>query len=441
MFTVSKKNKDPWRLKIERLVFGGEGMGYYGGRPVFVAGVFPGEEVMVKPLILKRKFVKAELLEVIVKSVERREAKETHFISCSPWQIMPEEYQLTEKKALVKNVFKKIAHEILPDDLEIIASPNAWEYRNKEEFSFANDNNGRPILAFNKRYLYDVYLPLNEHGCLLAPLAINECAQKILQVIRKSPASRTSDLKNLTVRYSFATGKCLAILYVKRLDFPNLEIKLANLAGLIIVYSKPESPAAVVTKELFINGEDFLSERLNGKDFFYLYNDFFQINPAAFSLLLQELENTLLPGETLIDLYSGTGAIGFSLAGKFKKVYSAEISQASKFAAEKNIIALGLENKAEFLTLPADNFSFSNLGLNNDATVIVDPPRGGLEGKILKNLIAFKPKTLVYISCNPATQARDWNILKEHYQITTHKLFDFYPQTPHMESLLILERK
>jgi 23S rRNA (uracil1939-C5)-methyltransferase len=440
---MSEDNKNQpekqWRLQIERLVFGGEGLGYYGGRPVFVAGVLLNEEVLVHPVIVKRKFVKAELIEVIRPSRLRRESKEQHFISCSPWQIMTEENQLDYKKNLVKSVFKKIGQEILPDDLELVASPNNWGYRNKIEFSFTTDKDNLPTLAFNKRYLYNDFIKTD--GCLLAPEILNNCAQEILKVLRENKEVKVGDLKNLTLRYSFADNKCLAILYVKTSNFPKISVTASHLAGWLVVYSDPRSPSAVITEELLVEGDDFLSEQIDGQKLFYCYQDFFQINPPAFSDVIKELKKVLTAGEVLIDLYSGVGTIGFCLSDKFKKIYSAEIAGSSRVAAEKNINSLGLKDKVEFLSIPADNFSFTDLKLNNDATVIVDPPRSGLEGKILKNILEFSPKILVYLSCNPATQARDWLALKDNYRIISHKLFDFYPQTPHVESLMVLERK
>jgi len=440
---MSENNKNQaekqWRLQIERLVFGGEGMGYYGGRPVFVAGVLPNEEVLVRPIVVKRKFVKAELVEVIRPSRLRREPKERHFISCSPWQIMAEENQLEYKKNLVKTVFKKIGREILPDDLELIASPENWGYRNKIEFSFTTDKDNLPTLAFNKRYLYNDFIKTN--GCLLAPEVLNDCAQEILKVLRENKEVKVGDLKNLTLRYSFADNKCLAVLYVKTPNFPKISVTASHLAGWLVVYSDPRSSSAIITEELLVEGDDFLSELTDGQKLFYCYQDFFQINPPAFSLTIKELKKVLSNGEVLIDLYSGVGTIGFCLSDKFEKIYSAEIAESGRAAAEKNIDSLGLKDKVEFLSIPADDFSFTDLKLNNEATVIVDPPRSGLEGKILKNILEFSPKILVYLSCNPATQARDWSLLKNDYKIIYHKLFDFYPQTPHVESLLILQRK
>ena len=352
---------------------------------------------------------------------------------------MTEENQLDYKKNLTKIVFKKIGQEILADDLEIVASQDNWGYRNKIEFSFTTDQDNLPTLAFNKRYLYNDFSAVD--GCLLAPEVLNNCAQEILQVLRKNKEVKVGDLKNLTLRYSFAGNSCLAVLYVKTPDFPKISVTAPNLAGWLVVYSDPLSPSAVITEELLVEGDDFLSENIDGQKLFYCYQDFFQINPPAFSNVIKELKKVLTDGEVLIDLYSGVGTIGFCLAEKFKKIYSAEIAGSSQIAAEKNISSLGLKDKVEFLSIPADNFSFTDLNLTNDATIIVDPPRSGLEGKILKNILEFSPKTLVYLSCNPATQARDWLALKDNYKITSHKLFDFYPQTPNVESLLILERK
>jgi 23S rRNA (uracil1939-C5)-methyltransferase len=140
-------------------------------------------------------------------------------------------------------------------------------------------------------------------------------------------------------------------------------------------------------------------------------------------------------GGTLVDLYAGAGLIGMVLADKYQKVISVEFDPAGTLAAKENIKLNQLKNieliggRAEKEGLPAI--------LAGADTVVVDPPREGLHPKVIEKIIEAGPRQLIYLSCNPATQARDWKMLSENYQATHWELFDFYPQTPHVESLIV----
>jgi len=424
---------DFWEIDIKCLVFGGEGLGYYKSKPVFVYGVLPNEKVLVRPVKIKSKFIKASLEKIITNNNNRRLFQEDHYLSCSPWQIMPEEKQLYYKKELTKEVFNKFAHSLPIADPEITASQNNWNYRNKLEFGLCNTDSGLS-LCFNERYSYNKHLPLTE--CKLGHNLLNQTANQILESINQKniPASV---LKNLLIRYSFNEEKCLAVLYVIDPDFKTFEIDLVNLSGWQIIYSEPQTPSAVTTQVLFSQGSNFLKEKFLNNFFEYDYDSFFQINPPAFNQFLKILKEQKITGNRLLDLYAGVGVIGLSLADSFKEVKCVEINAKAEEQIKKNAQLNNLKNiTAE--TEPAEHFKLTEW-LKNVDTVVVDPPRAGLHPKVVKNLLEAKVKTLIYLSCNPATQARDLSMLKEVYNVRHWQLFDFYPQTPHVESLLILE--
>ena len=428
-----KLMKDFWEIAIKCLVFGGEGLGYYKSKPVFVYGVLPNEKVLVRPVKIKSKFVKAVLEKVVLAEPNRRLPAEDHYLSCSPWQIMPEAQQLYYKKELTKEVFIRFAGVLPAPDPEITASPDVWHYRNKLEFGLCGAADGLS-LCFNERYSYNKRLPLAE--CKLGHDLLNKTADRILTVLNRKKIP-VSALKNLLVRCCFAEEKCLAALYVTDPKFETFELNLPNLSGWQIIYSESQTPSAVSTEILFSQGDSFLKEKFLDNVFAYEYDSFFQVNPPAFNQFLKILKEQKITGERLLDLYAGVGVIGLSLAGDFKEVKCVEIDLKAEKQIRQNAELNQLKNITA-LSQAAEHFN-PEAWLKNTDTVVVDPPRAGLHPKVVKKLLEIKPKTLIYLSCNPATQARDFALLKEVYRVKHWQLFDFYPQTPHVESLLILE--
>jgi len=422
-----------WEIDIKCLVFGGEGLGYYKSKPVFVYGVLPNEKVLVKPVRIKSKFIQATLEKIIVSNEHRRLPEEDHYLSCSPWQIMSEEKQLYYKKELTKEVFNKFAKSLPTPDPEITPSTVAWHYRNKLEFGLCDLDNSLS-LCFNERYSYSKHLPLTE--CKLGHKLLNETAAAILEILNKQKIP-VSVLKNLLVRFSLAEEKCLAVLYVTDPEIETFNIDLPHLSGWQIIYSNPETPTTVSTQVLFSQGHNFLKEKFLDNFFEYEYDSFFQVNPLAFNQFLKILKQQKITGEKLLDLYAGVGVIGLSLADSFKEVQCVEIDPKAEAQIKKNAEINKLKNITA-LSEPAEHFQLAEWLKNVDA-VVIDPPRAGLHPKVVKNLMEAKPKTLIYLSCNPATQARDFSLLREVYRVKHWQLFDFYPQTPHVESLLILE--
>lgn len=432
---MASKTPPEFELQIEKLVFGGEGLGYYQGRPVFVFGVLPGERVEVSPIKVNSKFVKARLNKVLLPSPDRQKPRDSHFLTSSPWEIMSASVQLQYKKEIVLAMWKKLAGACPPVELAIEASEKIWGYRNKLEFSFTTI--GQKLqLAFHERYRFNRFLPLTESA--LAPVTMNNCAQQVVKELNARQFN-LSDLKNLLVKYSFANDNCLVVLFVTNKDFPVFAITAPEIIGWQIVYSQPQSPAAVFTQNLYHQGELVLEEKLGRLSLAYGPENFFQVNPQAFAKLLGWVNAILPPGQVLLDLYAGVGTIGFYFAPKFKKVISLEADPLASEFALANARRNRLTN-IEIVRGQAEKQDLVKL-LKSADTLIVDPPRSGLHPKVLKKILEKTPETFVYISCNPATQARDWQALNRVYHTRQWRLFDLYPQTPHVESVLLLRKK
>ncbi len=427
---------EKFEVKIENLVFGGEGLGYFNNRPIFVFGTLPREKVLVRPVKVRRRFTKAELLEVLEPSADRIAPKSEHSPTCSPWQIMPYDLQLKHKTKTTSAMWKNFTGEDFPATQAITPSPLEFGYRNKLEFSFNLNNAGKLTLAFHRRYHYSEYFNLDK--CLLGADAINQVAEQAIDLLNNHKIQLT-DLKNLTLRYSFDEDKVLATLFVINKNFPKLSLKHPQLKNWRIVYSDPKSPITVETETILEEGENLLFEKILDCKLAYTSTNFFQINPKAFENLIEFARKHIQAGDKLVDLYSGVGTVGIALGADFKELVFVEKDETAKKLTKQNL-AENKISRAKILSGASEKQDLPEI-LKGTDVLTIDPPRAGMHPKVLKRIIEAHPKQILYISCNPSTQARDINTLKEHYKITAGGLFDLYPQTPHIESVIVLEKK
>jgi 23S rRNA (uracil1939-C5)-methyltransferase len=203
-----------------------------------------------------------------------------------------------------------------------------------------------------------------------------------------------------------------------------------------IVFSNPKSPASVTT-DVIVPATEVLSDSLLGRDFTYSARSFFQVNIPVYSAVLKEIANEVVSsGQTnVLDMYSGVGSIGLSVVSDEQNLTMVEISQESTDQAKRNMV--GRDN-CKIVTATAESALEHFTG---DKVVILDPPRAGLHSDVTERLCSVKPPTIVYLSCNPSTQARDVRrLLEGGYKITHARGYNFFPRTPHIESLIILKR-
>lgn len=426
---------DIFDITIEKLVTSGEGLGYYQSRPIYVFGVMPEDQVRVRPVKVRRRITQAALVDVLKPAPCRTAARDDHYLSSSPWQIMPIDQQRAAKQSLVWDLFAPLAG-FPPSIMPRITGPKeVWHYRNKMEYCFTEDDSGRLRLGIHQRGRFNRYYSVTSSA--VAHQRINACAQEVLEALRRNDIQRTR-LKYLIMRYSYAEDQCLAILYVTDECFPAVDLAARNLAGWLIIYSDPKTPAAGVTRILHQQGRDFLKEKVAGLQLKYYFDSFFQIYPAAFNEVITYLKGLLLPQGRVVDLYAGVGTMGFALAGVSNEVLSLEADERASQAAKENIAANRLDN----VTLVQGLAEKQNLieVLSGCDVLMVDPPRSGLHPRVVKAITAYGPATFIYVSCNPVTQAHDLALLKEQYRVSHWRLFDLYPQTPHVESIIVLER-
>lgn len=426
------------QVTIEKIVPEGRSLAHLDGKVVFVWGGLPGEIVDINITKNKKNFVEAEIVEIIKKSPDRVEPAESHYLICSPWQVISYDKQLELKRQLLKDAYAEMANENIEID-EFYGSEEKFGYRTKMEYSFTADENGQIRLAFHKRGENNAYEILDD--CKLGSEKINRAAAKITEILNTIPGVEAKGLKSLTLRESKANGQIIAMLLHKFREY-EIEIKLADLDGLvdgiIIGYSTIKSPVSVITDLKYQEGIDSLEEKLLNLRIRYPYDGFFQNNIPVFEKALGEIQNATPEVNKIVELYSGVGTIGLTLVKKAKEVSGVEIIESAVKYAEINKKLNNLENYSS-IALPDHKITAEYL--SGTDVLVLDPPRAGIHPKTMSKILDAKPKTIIYLSCNPVTQARDYALLKEKYRLTRLVGFDFYPNTLHLESLIVLNKR
>jgi len=330
-------------LEFKKIVGEGKALGRYDGKVVFCYGILPGETARVKITFEKRNFMEAELVEIITPSPKRVPAKEEHYISCSPWQIMEYPCQAETKKGLIEDLLYQTTKETIRLD-KFYEAKEIFGYRTKIEYSFT-EHEGRLAFAFHKRGSFrEKYILSN--GCALMSEKTNALALEILEILNKTGLS-TADLKTLIFREAKRTGERIAVLFLKRRDITLPEIKLPGLNGFMAVYSNPLSPMSSADEILCAWGNDFVTEKVAGMELSYGFDCFFQNNTELFEEALKEIRAAAFQCGKLVDLYSGVGVIGLTLRDLAEKVYAVESSASAVKYAALNAAACAASNAAK----------------------------------------------------------------------------------------------
>ncbi len=412
-------------VTIDKLVHGGQGMAVLAdGRKVFVWNALPGEHVRIDISKKRRDYAEAVAVEVIEASPERQEPKDEAYLSTSPWQIMS---FAAENKAKQDILIEAMSREgIVRDDIPMHTGDQEWHHRSKMEYSFWADDDGLHTALFNR----GTHGKRIVQGSSIARLEIDEVAQKMCAILNQSKI-RGSQLKTVVIRCDQA-GNCVVALFVKDENFPEIAELETVCQGVTVCFSNPKSPASVLTKELYTYGDITLSDTVLGCGIGYDVHSFFQVNLPVFEMALKRIDYFAGGADNKIDMYAGVGTIGIPCAA----TTLIEIDERNIAMANKNV-----EQTQSRITVVHASSEGALSHITPDATVIVDPPRAGLHKDVTARINEVKPASIIYLSCNPSTQARDIALLQENYDIKTIEGYNFFPKTPHIESLAVLTRK
>lgn len=411
---------------IEKLVTGGQGLGTLpDGRKIFVWNALPGEIVEVEILREKRSFAEGLAVRIVEASAERTEPQESSYIATSPWQMMSEAAESRHKSAIL---FEQFGREHLETDAlprAIVTDGTMYGYRNKVEFSFA-ESSGLLQLAVTGRRSHEKIVVV---GSALAKTELNQAASDVLGALRQLGVS-SKDLGTLTLRCS-AEGVVAGVLVVRTPRFAELPLP-TSMRGLQMRFVNGFGRKHQ-TKVLQILGDSGLVDTLLGVSLRYAANSFFQVNLPMYEMALLDVR-TALVGEKVVELYAGVGSIGLTSGARHITLVDIDVLNTAyakenidKAPVKGQVITSSSEKALEYITA--------------DASLIVDPPRAGLSPQVISRILYVVPPQVVYLSCDPATLTRDLAKLVSRYQIKTVKAYNFFPRTPHIETLVILEAK
>ncbi len=426
-------------IALDAIVGGGQAIGTLeNGKKALVWGGLPNETVRIRLTKQKSKFVEGIVEDVIAASPERIEPIDTEtYLSTSPWQIMSFDAEQHYKAALIEEAFE--LHDIvLPEPITVYTNNDTSHYRNKVEFSWysevlGDDGSESLDLAFFRRgskgKIIVTQCSLLPEGMLQLGFAIRDHLQAAGITARQ--------LKTLLIRCN-QRGECVWQLYVKDSSvssaFEAFAGQLPALGGEVI-YSDPKSPASRITKRLSAFGETVLTDTVMDVPFRYATEGFFQVNIPVYEQALRDMQQWV-GDNPVVDLYSGVGSIGLTIGGK--QVSLIELNPDAVREMKENIARLKREDEANAVLAPSEK---ALEYITGGATIILDPPRAGLHTDVINRLLEVTPARIIYLSCNPVTQARDTALLAEAYGIRAHQGYNFFPRTPHIEHLVILEHK
>jgi len=404
------------------------------GTPVEVPGTIPGDRITVELGRRKRRGYRAQINQWLEKAPNRIEPRCQHFAECGGCRWQPLDYpdQLRQKQESIEALFDADVRPILP-------APSIWHYRNKMEFSFSSDRAGNRFLGLCMAGGRGRVVSLDE--CYIAPKWMMETLHEVRHWWAESglaayhPPSDTGSLINLTCREGRRTGDRIVILTVQgEIESP------PNLPSLLLRHRHAEKGKATYYTEQLISGKGFIEEKLGDLTFRISPSAFFQPNSeAAEQLYRQVIEiGEIGPQMSVYDLYCGTGTLGLFAAPLAKKVVGVELVEEAIADARLNAEASGIDNiefhvgdVAKILqTLPMPDL------------VLLDPPRAGLGEKVVQQLLEFSPERIVYVSCNPKSQAVDVaQLVDGGYRLKTVQPVDQFPHTLHVENIALLIKK
>ena len=454
--TITIKKGQQFPLTIKRLGINGEGVGYFKKQVVFVPGALPGEEVVVEATDIHPKYAEAKIKKIRKRSPHRVTPRCPVYEQCGGCQLQHLDYgaQLREKRDIVIQALER--HCRLPvEALEIrptIGMDDPWHYRNKSQFQ-VGVKKGEVIAGLyglNSHQLIDISECLIQHP---ATNRVTNMVKMILQDLRipiYNERTQTGLVRTIVARVGFHTGDVQLVLITTKKEIPRKELLIAEIKRRLpevksIVQNINGQKTSLIFGEesLLLEGEEYIQEVLGDLSFELSARAFFQLSPVQTVKLYDEVKKAaaLTGTEKVVDAYCGVGTIGLWLAKDAGEIRGMDVIPEAIEDAKKNAKKHGFANatyvvgKAEAL-LP----KWVKEGWKPDV-IIVDPPRTGCDSKLLQTILRVQPKTVVYVSCNPSSLARDVDVLAERYHVDYIQPVDMFPHTAHVESVARLTLK
>lgn len=389
-------------MKIEKIDNSGNGIGFINDKIVFVRGALPGDEVNIKIDREKKKFAFAHVEDFIKKSDIRISSLCEYSDKCGGCEFMSTSYDASFdlKVESLKNYFKKNS---INNEIITIKNPSPLNYRNKISLKVVSGKIG--FYESSSKKIVEI------KKCMIASNYLNDAITKI---------------KDLNIKNGFVTlknnyeGKILAsIVTNEKINCENLDFH------------------GVILNHELIHGERFFFDKINDLIFEVSYDAFFQVNPFISSELFNIINKYITNDDVVLDLYCGVGTLGINASRCAKYVYGIETVKSAVINANNN----ALINKCENVVFKVGDLS-KNIKVNKEFnTLIIDPPRSGIDKPVMEFIFKNSPEKIIYVSCDYHTFVRDIKILNEHYNLGDLYVLDMFSYSHHLENLCVLERR
>ena len=466
------KKNDTAAVKITDIGVNGEGIGKVDGYTLFIKDAVIGDTVEAKVMKAKKNYGYARLMKVLSPSPDRVTPRCEFARKCGGCQIQEMSYgrQLAFKEQKVRGNLERIGgfpKELLDRVMEpVLGMEEPFGYRNKAQFPFGTDKEGNPVTGFYAGRTHDI---IPNTDCALGAPVNREILETILGFMKKyqipSYDEKTGNglIRHVLIRCGSATGEIMVCLVVNGEEIPHADAlidRLAEMPGMTSITLSPNTRRTnVIMGDSFkvLWGQGYITDYIGNIKYQISPLSFYQVNPVQteklYSLAMEYAD--LKGGETVWDLYCGIGTISLFLAQKAGKVYGVEIIPQAIDDARKNAEINGIEN-AEFFVGKAEEVlprwyrenEGAEAGLRGDRSraradvIVVDPPRKGCDEALLDTIVKMQPEKVVYVSCDPATLARDLKVLcGKGYELERVRAVDMFPMTVHVETVVMLSHK
>lgn len=451
--TTVKKNQT-YTVIIEDLTYEGMGVAKIDGYPLFIENALPGEEMEIQVLKTGKHFGFAKVLSIKQAAENRVDFDDPMLIrtGIAPLLHMTYDSQLAFKQQQVENNFKRVGHFDSVNVLPVIGMEEPTHYRNKAQIP-VRKMNGELTTGFFRKNTHDL-VPMEDF--FIQEKEIDEAVKIVRDVMRRfnvkayNESDNTGNLRHIIVRKGHYSQEMMIVLVTRTSKlFRNKEIvdhiieKLPNVVS-VIQNINPNKTNVILGKEsVVLYGKNYITDQLLGKTYRISDHSFYQINTLQAEKLYQTAIDfaELNPTDTVIDAYCGIGTIALSLAETVNKVYGVEVVPEAIEDAKVNA-QLNHVGNTEFVAGKAEEVlnEWKNEGVQADV-LIADPPRKGLASEFVESVIDMAPKKMVYVSCNPATLARDCRLLVDGgYQLEKVQPVDLFPYTTHVECVVLMSR-
>lgn len=469
------KRKTITELKLESIAFGGRAVAHLDGFTIFVECGLPGQRVKAEIVRKKNNYADARIIDVISHSPSEIDPQCRYFGTCGGclFQNLDYQAQIAHKRDQVKESLEHIGGFRDVEVLSTIPSPEFYYYRNKMEFSFADsrwltDNEVKTERKFQRDFVLGLHVKrhynkvLDIEQCLL----LSERSNQVLRLVKDF--ARQSNLLPYTTSNHSGFWRFLVIRESKRLnqmminivtaDALNGNLNIQSLAQQLIQQfpyittvvhniNRKRAQIAFGDEEHIIFGPGYIEEVLGSRKYRISANSFFQTNTSQAERLYQLIIDwgQFQKDQIVYDLYSGTGGIAIFIADRVKKIVGFELIQPAIADAKVNCQINAIENCQFVPGDLKDSLSHPDeivTQYGQPAILIIDPPRSGLHPQLPNKIVQLKPNKIIYVSCNPATLARDLSLLcHDDFKIILVQPVDMFPHTTHCEVVVLMERK